>query len=311
MRSRRHLDDFLSTHHGVVSTPILHRLGINPTTVRSAARRGDFVPVLPGVWRSAAHAPTAESAMSAACLAHPSVLVAFTSAGRLWGLRKMADNDIHVLVPHCHKLALPGYVVHRSRRIDDVDVAARRPDGIVLTSPPRTVFDCGALIGVDSTASVVEQVLAEHRCTLATLLDTLARLRHAHRPGSAVLERVLTSRPAWRRAARSDLEVRLLRAVERAELPAPEVNLRVRVGDRIHVFDLAWPDHRVCVEVDHPFWHDSWEQNRQDKRRDRKSGAAGWYTARLEEADIDQDLDDAVADLRAIIQRFGWPPDAA
>ena len=70
---------------------------------------------------------------------------------------------------------MEGVVVHRCRRIDPVDVV-ERPDGIRLTSPPRTLFDSADMIGSESTASVLEQLLNEQRVTFGTISDTVQRL---------------------------------------------------------------------------------------------------------------------------------------
>lgn len=74
------------------------------------------------------------------------------------------------LVPHGCSPELPDIVVHRCRRIDPIDVAQRRPDGIRLTSVPRTIFDAAALVDEAAIASVIEQALAEQRCTLVTMV---------------------------------------------------------------------------------------------------------------------------------------------
>ena len=118
---------------------------------------------------------------------------------------------------------------------------------------------------------------------------------------------MLASRPEWRNAARSDLELAIRIGIEAAGLPTPHVNMPLRLpdGSRIEI-DLAWPEWRVAYEVDHPFWHDGIREARRDKRRDRVLGAMGWLPQRLTQADIDEDLSGAIADVGDSLRARGW-----
>jgi len=309
---RRALDDWLSGHAGVVSRPALRSMGFSSSAAARLLDGGRFEQVVRGVYRSRAFPMGRTQLMVAACLHVPDGAIGFTTAGQLLGYRRMSDRRIHLLVPHGSSPKIPGVVVHRCRRIDPIDLAARRKDGIRLTSPPRTLHDAASIIGADGTESVIEQALAEQWCTIETLMATSRRLYHGNRPGSAVFERVIASRPAWRGTARSDLEREVRAAIAEAGLPAPEVNLKMVLpsGDPIEI-DLAWPHWRIAVEVDHPFWHDLSTAIARDKRRDRKLQALGWTTPRLTQHDVEHGLDDAVADLREILLLRGWHPDRA
>ena len=221
----------------------------------------------------------------------------------------MRDERIHVLVPHGCSPDLPGVEVHRCRRIDPVDLAGRRPDGIRLTSPPRTLFDSAAYLPEDVAASAIEQALADHRCTIVTLMSTMTRLHHPNRPGARRFEAVLLGRPALRGAARSELERSVRAAIAAAGLPAPQVNTWFRLPGVGKVqIDLAWPEWTLAVEVDHPFWHDREAEAARDKRRDRKLAVAGWLPLRISKADVDRRLADAVEDLGAVLRQRGWTP---
>lgn len=297
------LDAWLSTHHGVVTRRnLIADLGFSPSQATRVVGLQRLVPMARGVYRSPAHPLGPMQLMAAACLIQEEAAVSHTTAGRLWGFRGMAGDDVHILVPHGRTLALDGVIVHRCRRIDPVDLAGRGADGIRLTSPPRTVLDSAELIGPRRTESVVEQVLAEERFKLTTLFATMRRLRHSRRPGSLVLSRVLLGRPEWRGAARSDLEIFVREAIERHGLTGFEVNLPVELpGGRTVVLDLAWPLHRVAVEVDHPFWHDGVVEAARDKVRDLDLAMLGWQTVRFPELEIGRDIDGLVARLAAVL----------
>ena len=305
------LNDWLAGHHGVVSRQVLGELGFDDGGVGRLVRSGRLDRIARGAYRTPTVPLGRLQLMVAACLLAPEAAIGFTTAGQEWRFRGMTDPRVHVLLPHHLTLHLVGVEVHRCRRIDPVDIVAARSDGVRLTSPPRTLFDSAAIVGPDATESAVEQALMERRCTVPTLTSTMRRLRHGNRPGSAVFEGVLLARPQWRRAARSELERLLRAAIDQAGLPPAVVNLRMEVDGEPIEIDLAWPQWRLAVEVDHPFWHDGRREARRDKRRDRKLAARGWLTVRVTDADVDDALPDALADLRAVLVARGWRPGRA
>ena len=240
--------------------------------------------------------------MSAACQRNPLALVAFVTAGRLWKLRKMSsDQRLHLLVPHRCSPEMDGIVIHQCRRIDAVDIVTR-DDGIKVTSPPRTIFDAADMLGVVACASALEQVLDQY-CTLATIVDTVVRLGHPRRPGTRTLRRVLASRPQWQEAVQSDLEQRVLVEIRAQRLPEPstQYSLDLPNGRRVRL-DFAWPEQRVALEVDHPFWHAFALATHEDKHRDRKAATVGWLTIRITDLDLDGQLREAVADVKDVLR---------
>jgi hypothetical protein len=261
--------------------------------------------MLPGVFRSAQWPCNREQILAAVCARNLSAMIAFTTAGQEWTLRRMMDPKIHVLVPHGASPKMEGVVVHRCRRIDPVDIV-HRPDGIRLTSPPRTLFDCADMIGREATTSVLEQLLNEQRLTFGTVTDTLQRLYHPNRPGSKTMLAVIQSRPAWRTALQSDLEVRVLEEMSRQDLPEPVPQYPIRLPGRDHdiAIDFAWPHLKLAVEVDHPAWHDGAADSHSDKGRDRKLTTIGWTTARITDIDVNGGLRAAVADIAQILNRL-------
>lgn len=300
------LDDWFRTHHGIASSAELLRLGVSTRTISRMCAAGRLRTVLPGVHLSAQWTFGPEQVMRAACARNPHAAIGFTTAARLWGLRRVDDRRIHVLVPHGCSPELEGIVVHRCRRIDAVDLV-ERPDGIRLTSPPRTLFDAADLLGHSATRSILEQVINEHMCSLDAVVDTFSRLAHPHRPGSRTMSVVIGSRPQWRRALQSNLEARVLEEIERQNLPRPVAQCPVRLADgtTIHL-DFGWPQWRVGVEVDDPTWHAGFEEHHRDTRRDRKAAAMGWTVPRVSRTDVDRHLGEAVRDLGAVLRARGW-----
>jgi hypothetical protein len=298
-------DTFLSSHLGVISAHRLIELGCPSRSLANLITDGELVTMLPGVFRSAQWPCNREQVLAAVCARNHAAMIGFTTAGQEWGLRRMTDPRIHVLISHGRSPEMEGIIVHRCRRIDPVDIV-QRPDGIRLTSPPRTVFDSADMIGSEATASVLEQLLNEQRLTFGTVTDTLQRLYHPNRPGSTTMLAVVRSRPAWRAALQSDLEVKVLEEMSRQSLPEPVAQFPMRLPGRDHdiKIDFAWPGVKLAVEVDHPAWHAGAVDSHADKGRDRKLTTIGWTTTRITDIDVDGGLREAVADIAQILTRL-------
>ncbi|HEY4607573.1 MAG TPA: hypothetical protein VIH06_00145 [Ilumatobacteraceae bacterium] len=298
------MDSWFSTHLGIINTSKLIEFGCSCRNIAKMVERQELLTMFPGVFRSAQWPCTRQQVLGAICARNDAAMIAFTTAGQEWTYRRMADPLIHVLISHGCSPVMQGVVIHRCRRIDPVDIV-QRPDGIRLTSPPRTVFDSADMIGAEATASVIEQVLNEQRVTFETLADTLRRLYHPNRPGSRTMLAVLRSRPSWRRALQSDLEVRVIEEMARQGLtpPVPQCPMTLPDGRNI-VIDFAWPGVKLAVEVDHPAWHDGARDSHADKGRDRKLTTLGWTSARITDIDVNGGLRDAVSDISRILQRL-------
>jgi hypothetical protein len=299
-------DAYLSSHLGVISTARLTQLGCPSRTLANLVADRQLIMMMPGVFRSAQWPCNREQILAAVCARNLAALIGFTTAGQEWYLRRMVDPLIHVLVPHGRSPEMEGVVVHRCRRIDPVDIV-QRPDGIRLTSPPRTLFDTADMIGVEGATSVLEQLLNERRVTFGTVSDTLRRLYHPNRPGSKTMLSVIRARPTWQSALQSDLEVKVLEEISRQGLPQPIPQFPMRLPGRDHdiVIDFAWPNVMLAVEVDHPAWHDGSADSHADKGRDRKLTTIGWTTSRITDIDVNGGLREAVADIGEILVRLG------
>ena len=295
--------DWFATHHGVAHRTELLDLGVTEHQLKWARRSGVLVTHGRSVYRLAGAPATTDQRMALACAAAPDVVVSHRSAGRLWGLRRLGRDDrLHVTIGGRSNRRVPGVVVHRSFRMDAVDVI-ERDDGIRLTSPPRTAFDLAAVLHDDALASIIEQLLHEERCAVPTLFATGRRLGERGRTGSARFARVLQSRPAVLKPAASDLELRLERALRRrrAARPVRQHPLQLPSGEVVHP-DFYWPVQREALEVDHVTWHGGKLDLTYDKRRDRQLWRLGVHVTRVTDDEIRHHLGRVVADIGAILR---------
>jgi very-short-patch-repair endonuclease len=304
------LVDWLSTHHGVIGSDDLERLGVSRERRQLLRRTGVLQSYVPGVYRLGGAPRSTEQAAALACAAGPDVIVSHTSAGRHWGFRQLgadAQLELHVLIAGQNHRRLPDAIVHRSHLIEPIDIV-EGADGIRYTSPPRTVFDLASVLNDDRLESVIEQVLHDGLMTIPTLRATGARLRQRGRDGSARFGRVIESRPAWLRPVDSDLELRVERAIIEAGLPRPlrQYPVQLPSGETFRL-DFYWPDNREALEVDHITWHGGRFEATADKRRDRLLRQLGIHTTRITDDDVRNRLPVVIVDLRVIVGRSDVP----
>jgi predicted transcriptional regulator of viral defense system len=298
---RSGLSELFATQQGVVSRRQMREVGCGERTCERLLGRGEIYRVLPGVYRSATWPFGREQLKVAACLRNPLAALAFTTAGQEWGLRRMTDPRIHVLVPHGVSPELDRVIVHRCRRIDAVDLV-ERPGGVRVTSVARTLFDVGAVVGTARLRSAVENAIDKKLVTFDSIADAVQRLYHRRRPGSLQIRSVMNSRSDWSAAVQSELELRMLTVLRRAGLPTPEVQHVITFSDGSSArFDFAWPELLVALEVDHSFWHSGSLESSKDKGRDRKAAGLGWITLRVTDDDMRSDVHGAIREIAAVI----------
>ncbi len=287
----------ISTSHGIVTTEQLLADGCTVGSIKRHIEVGIFVRVHNGVLRMATSPDTFESRCVAACAADPYVVVTGPAAARLWGFRHVFRPDVPiVLATHDRTPISNGVVLRRTNRLDDTDVV-ERPDGIRLASPPRTWFDCARDLDDERFERLTEWVLDNHT-TMPTLWRLTRRMSTRGRPGLARVQRVMSMRADWQRPAGSGLELRVLKALERAGV-GPLVRqypLRLPSGVVIHP-DGADVAARWAVEVDHVEWHGGRFDAQRDKGRDRGARRLGWQIDRVTDLELREDFDGAIAEL--------------
>ncbi|MDA0634721.1 hypothetical protein OUY22_14955 [Nonomuraea sp. MCN248] len=205
--------------------------------------------------------------------------------------RPGADHVLELMAPE--RLEVPGWAVHAGV-LPAADVTLH--DGIRVTTPARTAFDCAHWLPRAEAVVVLDQFLRRG-------LD-LDLLRHRTLSGRArgVLgladRRAASPRESWLRVMLAD-----------CGLPRPVTQLRVALpGGRHACLDLGWEAYQVAVEYDGREHHTTPADRHDDERRREELRRHGW---RVVVAGPDvipgraADLLEAVAG--ALIER-GWRP---
>lgn len=133
----------------------------------------------------------------------------------------------------------------------------------------------------------VDRVLARRRRRGAPLLRTvLATWRNEERRGVQL---------------RSLLEARFLPPLAEAGLPRPQCNVKLTIDDESLEVDLLWPEQRLVIETDGEETHGTRAAFHEDRRRDQMLGAAGYRTARVTWAQLEDEPDAVVARVRRML----------
>jgi hypothetical protein len=279
--------NWLSAHHGVITTRQLRSRGVGHKTQVRLVERGVLRSVHKGVFVISSTRATLEQRCTALCAAHPEGFVTGPTAGTLVGLRRMPTHaPLHFSIRHGARVPPDPGVHYRQTTALDVADRVRRLDGIVLASWPRLAFDLAADLRPLDHLSVLQQLLHEHKVTANELVAIEQRLGHPARPGSGPfrrnLERLDGSAPN-----ESHYEVRLADALRARGIPIEHQSRVVRASNgRTARVDLAVPDVRWGIELDiHPE-HRTFEGQANDARRVRDLHVLEWQVEPVTESDM-------------------------
>lgn len=223
--------------------------------------------------------------------------ISHRSAGSLLGLLDKAPVVIDVIAPPSRGRKIDGIRFHRVRppRSDEVGTV----DGIPCTSPARTLVDLAGVVG-DWTLRGAFERAAQRR-----LLDVPA-IEASMDPGRRGVRSLRALVEEWRRAApvakkgklKSPLEAKILPLLLRRNLPAPLLNVPLKIANgRIEV-DFLWPEHRFVVEADSRDFHGTAVAFERDRWRDRELMRAGYAALRVTHRQAEAEAE-AVADTIA------------
>jgi len=296
--------EWMRTHQATVSTTFLEAAGITTDQRRRLVRTGVLTRVVKGGYQFAGTNHDELTRCAALCASHPNLVVAGPTAGRVWNVRRSPrDQLIHVIGPPASQPCTEPWVrVYRTAAIH-ADEIVYRPDGIRLTSPPRTLIDLARYLDDNALASAIEFALSTGLCTYATLERLATRLDTRGRPWVRRFLRVLVARKPGR-PRESDWERQVFDALVARDVADLESQVWQSLpGYGAARFDLAIPPVRWVLEVDvHPE-HRSLEGQARDHLRRRKSRQFGWHVEEVGEVELTADFDGTIDDLATSVLR--------
>ncbi len=254
---------------------------------------GEWVAVMPSVWRHAATPETWELRVrSGACWLGTAAVLAGRSAAAWWELEGFERDIVEFVTPHPAR-SRGGVAVRLTREWASKDLL--RKDGVRLTSATRTIID---LAGQGASARQLERAIDSavrlRLTSIPTLTKRMSELAKPGRAGIPILRELLLDS-----GGESALERRFLRVLRDSRLPRPQTQITFKVRDsRAIRVDFLYPDQRVVVEVSGRVGHASDADRRKDARRRNELQHRGFVVIEFTTADVMTDPAYVVAAVR-------------
>jgi hypothetical protein len=291
----------MSQQHGVASAAQLVGTGLTNRQLQHLADTGQLIHLVRGAYASPSRAIDELTRCAALCLARRDVVVAGPTAGRLWSFRHVArDRRLHLIAPpRAQPCRDRGVAVYRTAAIHAEDIIAR-PDGIRVTSRPRTALDLSRHVGSHELLSIIEQAMLDGNHGDADMRRTAVDWISPQRRWLDVYLRQLDRRVPGK-PAESKPEVDLGQALTEAGVQPLHRQFSIDLpGYGPARFDLAVPDISWAIEIDvHPS-HETIGGTASDHRRDVGAVALGWLVTRVTRARYLGSFDEVVTDLTSI-----------
>lgn len=280
--------------HGVITRSQLLDLGLSRNAIEHRIDAGRLHPLWRGVY--AVGRPTVGRCgrwMAAVLSCGSKALLSHRSAAALWGILRPFPG-IEVVVPYGNVRRHSGITVHR--RVGLSSSERRVVDSIPVTDIVTTLVDLATCV---SDALLVRALNEADRLELIDAHGLRAKIKPLpSRPGLGRLGSLLDRQGSA--FADSLLELRFLRIIRAAGLPAPKAQAHVN-GFRV---DFHWPDLGLVVETDGPRDHRTPAQQSRDRRRDQTHTAAGLTCLRFTEAQVRFEPERVRTTLLAVANRL-------
>lgn len=289
--------------------------GLSPKQISHAVRSGRWKRIHRGVYLTNSGQPGWHARAWAAVLcAGPGAVLTHSAAAHLWGLEEKAPSILRLSIPPERTIVRPlGTRVVRRRRVE-----ATKRQGLPVSTVRQTILDLTAQPGftLDETAALLGRAAQRELLAPEPLIEALDE--SWHHPMDALLRRACDEAAE---GVESSLESRILRAVVRAH-GLPDFALQVPLGPagsdppvqhpsadpagagpKISRSDLRNAALGIRIEGDGVAWHG--DTFHEDRRRDRKTAAAGDLTVRVTWVAAERPCEVAL-DLALTMTHRGW-----
>jgi hypothetical protein len=223
--------------------------GLTAKQIERLVISGTWDRVHPSVYRQTSAPQVWPASLQAALLwAGPGAVVSHESAAALWGIRKMSKSVVQISGTRALR-APRGIQYTRVLHLDLPDIADF--NGILVTSPPRTMLDLsGTLSELRFERALDDLLLSPVTCRLEELEWVLERNKTQGRKGVAFMRDLVANRKRYG-LLESPLESDFEAFRRRNGLPEAEHQWVVLGKDERWVakVDFAWPEKLVAVQT--------------------------------------------------------------
>ena len=261
--------------HGLISRKQALAVGMTDSQIKERLRNRRWAPAARGVYRHAVWPVTPLSRLLAGCLAGDA-LASHRSAAALHGIEGYELDRVELVVASGRNPALKGALVHRTTQMELARPVVR--NGVPCTGVDRTVLDLASVVSRKQLDRTIDAVLRDGLLRPSDLYAVLVAHSRRGRTGCGALRDALDERcgddpvplSAWSRMV-ADLLVDAGLA-----RPAMEHQVNDVRGAFLAQVDLAYPSHRLAVELDSKRWHLNSVSFERDPRRRNDLAVAGW-----------------------------------
>jgi len=297
MRPDERLARIAERQFGIFTLEKALRCGLTPDQAAYRLRIGRWKLLHRGVYVLAGAPLRREGRVLAATLAAGAdAWASHGTAASLFGFAP-GDDLVDVIVPGRRRLEVAGVRVHRPRAFPTSDRTRLGP--IPVTTPGRAIVDLAGALDHESLEAALDEALRRDFVRVKVLLRRCEEQRFA---GNRVLRTLLVERLDG--YTESPLELRFLRLIRAARLPAPKPQFEIRSSGRlVGRVDFAFVAPRVAVELDGYAYHNGKRRFDADHNRDQGLIDAGWFPLHFTDLQVRQRPDAVVATVRRTIQR--------
>jgi very-short-patch-repair endonuclease len=173
--------------------------------------------------------------------------------------------------------------------------------GVLVTSRPRTVFDCVRLLPDHNALDLLDRALQQRWITLDDFTSRVRAFVGHH--GAERLARIARLAGEGARSAAERAAHNLLRT---AKIAGWRANGEIcdRWGELIGVGDIVFARERLVIELDGRAYHVTPERFQRDRDRQNRLVAAGWTVLRFTWHDLTGRPDEVVAQIGEILKRL-------
>ncbi len=294
--SEKRLVQLAAKQFGVVSARDLAACQVSRKWLGRRIQTGEWVRMHRGVFKLGASQPTLdELEMAAMLVAGERAALSHMSAARRLGLDVPRERLVQITIPASRKISsLTGVQLWRSRDFTEVDVTRRGP--FRLTHLARTMIDLASVLDDAWLRAVMDSALRQKKTNLAWISQALQKHGRGRRGADRL--RVLVSE--YERGDEVPDSVLESFAMELAGAIGhkPKLHWTILQGERlIAEVDLAWPEVRLCVELDGWMHHGSRAAFARDRARDRALFGLGWMVLRYTWQDVTGDRGSMISEL--------------
>jgi len=272
-------------HAGLITRERALAFGMSPDQIDRCVMHGILFAVHPGIYRMAGAPQDHYQQLAAACLAVDGlVAVSHRAAGEDWDMDGVPRGHIEVATTRAFSARLKGVTVHWSTDLARHHCVVR--NGLLVTNPPRTLVDLGAVCPQWIVELAADSCAARKLAGYASMATMLKEVSRRGRRGAGVLRAVLDARGILDPAGHLSAAVnRMFREYDVVGL-VPEYEIYDANGNFLGRADYADPVVKFALEFDDWQTHSIPADVAYDHERQANIEDAGWTVRRWTSLDV-------------------------